>query len=199
MPPKCKFTKQEIVGAAFSIAKAEGFEAVTARALGERLGSSTRPIFSCFHSMDEVLAEVKAAARGLYGEYVSYGLHQADMPAFKGVGMQYIRFALTEPKLFQLLFMCEQRERPDVENVLPAIDENYPLILASVQESYQFTRTQAERLYQHLWIYSHGIAVLCATRLCSFTGEDISRMLTEVCTAMIRDIKANNKSALEKG
>lgn len=199
MPPKCKFTKQEITEAAFRIAKSEGFEAVSARAIGDRLGSSTRPIFSCFRSMDEVLAEVKAASRKLYKEYVSSGLHQSDMPAFKGVGMQYIRFALTEPKLFQLLFMCEQDEKPDVENVLPIIDESYPQILASVQETYQFTRKEAERLYRHLWIYTHGIAVLCATRLCSFSGDEMSRMLTEVCTAMIRDIKTNNKSELKKG
>ena len=48
MPPKAKFTREEIVEAAFSIVKADGFEALTSRALGTRLGSSARPIFTVF-------------------------------------------------------------------------------------------------------------------------------------------------------
>lgn len=189
MPPKCKFTRNEIIQTAFELAKTEGSQAVTARALGARLGSSTRPIFSLFRSMDEVLAGVREAARALYGEYISLGLSQTDIPAFKGVGMQYIRFAITEPKLFQLLFMSEQPVKPTVRNVLPVIDENYPQILASVQASYQFDTSQAELLYRHLWIYTHGIAVLCATNMCTFTPDAMGQMLTEVCTAMIKELK----------
>lgn len=30
---------------------------------------------------------------------------------FKGVGTDHIRFAMEEPKLFQLLFMVEQEDR----------------------------------------------------------------------------------------
>lgn len=54
MPPKAKFTKEEIVEAALGIAHESGFDALTARTLGERLGSSARPIFTVFKSMDEV-------------------------------------------------------------------------------------------------------------------------------------------------
>lgn len=194
MPPRCKFTKNEIIESAFYIAKTEGFEAITARALGARLGSSPRPIFSLFKSMDEVLAEVKKSARALYGEYVALGLKQSDIPAFKGVGMQYIRFAIEEPKLFQLLFMTEQAEQPTVQNVLPIIDENYPQILDSIQTSYRFDEKQALMLYRHLWIYTHGIAVLCATNLCTFSADEMSRMLTEVCTAIIKEIKGGFKN-----
>lgn len=194
MPPKCKFTRDEITQATFDLAKAEGFEAVSARALGTRLGSSTRPIFSLFKSMEEVLAEVREAARALYGKYIALGLNQTDMPAFKGVGMQYIRFAITEPKLFQLLFMSEQPGKPTVKNVLPVIDENYPQILASIQDSYSFDLSQSEKLYRHLWIYTHGIAVLCATNMCTFTADVMSQMLTEVCTAMIKEMKRGDKN-----
>ena len=77
--------------------------------------------------MEEVQAEVQKAAKALYAEYIQVGLQQE--PAFKGVGMQYILFAIKEPKLFQLLFMSEQPQKPSVSGVLPVIDENYPLIL----------------------------------------------------------------------
>ena len=102
--------------------------------------------------------------------------------------MQYINFARNEPKLFQLLFMTEQARKPDVTEILPVIDDNYPQILSSVQNCYSLTREDSERLYRHLWVYTHGIAVLCATGLCAFSTEEAGRMLTEVCTALLKEI-----------
>lgn len=187
MPPKCKFTRSEIIQAALDIARTEGISFITARALGTKLGSSSKPIFSIFYNMEEVQIEVKKAAKALYAEYVKRGLE--DKPAFKGVGMQYILFAIKEPKLFQLLFMSEQQQKPTVANVLPVIDENYPEILLSVQNSYDLQKNDAEKLYRHLWIYTHGIAVLCATNMCIFTPEEMSKMLTEACISVLNEIK----------
>ena len=184
MPPKAKFTKDEIVRAAFDMVREDGVDILTARALGQKLGSSSRPIFTVFQSMEEVKQEVIREARRLYGTYVERGLSQ--IPAFKGVGTQYILFALEEPKLFQLLFMAEQRQVPKLSEVLPMIEENYEKILCSIQKDYGIKAEDAERLYRPLWIYTHGIAALCATRMCAFTGEEISIMMTEVCSSLLR-------------
>ena len=187
MPPKCKFTKEEIVKAALDLTREAGIDALTARALGAKLGSSPKPIFTFFTNMEEVQSEVQKAAKALYAAYIQEGLSQD--PAFKGVGTQYILFALREPKLFQLLFMTEQTRKPPVKGVLPVIDENYPRILASVQNGYGLDEAAAETVYRHLWIYSHGIAVLCATNMCSFTAEEISRMISEIFAALLKEIK----------
>ncbi|MCI8637687.1 MAG: TetR/AcrR family transcriptional regulator [Coprococcus sp.] len=194
MPPKAKFTKEEIIEAALDIVRTEGAGALTARALGTKLGSSARPIFTVFQSMEEVQQEVIAAVRLLYADYVERGLCQEEIPAFKGVGMQYIQFAITEPKLFQILFMTEQPQKPTVRNVLPVIDDHYPQILSSVQGLYSLDRLDSEWLYRHLWVYTHGIAVLCATNMCTFSPEEIGVMLTEVCTAMLKEIKEGNRN-----
>ena len=190
MPPKAKFSKSELIQAALDLVRTEGSDALTARALGLRLGSSARPIFTIFQNMDEVRQEVVEAARKLYDNYVREGLTQGKMPAFKGVGMQYIRFSLTEPKLFQLLFMSAKAPKPALASILPAIDDNYPQILSSIQSCYPLDQEKAQWLYRHLWIYTHGIAVLCATNMCLFSLEEIGKMLTEVCTAMLREIQA---------
>ena len=187
MPPKCKFTRKEIIQAALDIAKSEGTASITARSLGAKLGSSSKPIFSVFENMEEVQTEVQKAAKALYAEYVQVGLHQEL--AFKGVGTQYILFAIKEPKLFQLLFMSEQSQKPSVEGILPIIDENYEQILLSVQNGYGLDKKDAENLYRHLWIYTHGIAVLCATNMCSFTAEEISKMITEVFISLLKEIR----------
>ena len=59
MPPKPKFTKEEIVAAAVEIVRQEGEDALTARSLGNKLGASARPIFTVFNSMDEVKESVR--------------------------------------------------------------------------------------------------------------------------------------------
>ena len=192
MPPKCKFTREEIIQAALDIARNEGVSAVTARALGAKLMSSSKPIFSVFENMDEVQAEVQKAAKALHAEYIQVGLQQK--PAFKGVGMQYILFAIKEPKLFQLLFMSEQPQKPSVEGILPIIDESYDQILQSIQNGYGLGKKDAENLYRHLWIYSHGIAVLCATNMCSFTTEEIGKMMSEIFVGLLKEIKEGGKT-----
>ena len=187
MPPKAKFTKEEITETAFNIVRAEGLEALTSRELGIRLGSSARPIFTVFKNMEEVQQAVVESAKALYKEYVNKGL-RSEHP-FKGVGTQYILFSVNEPKLFQLLFMTERPQIPDLSGVLPLIEESYDEILSSIQDTYGISELLAEKLYHHLWIYTHGIATLCATRTCSFTGAEISTMITEVFTSILKNIK----------
>lgn len=186
MPPKAKFTRDEIIQAGLDIVRENGMEALSARALGAKLKSSARPIFTVFQSMEEVQAEVIKSAKSLYAAYVKKGLEQEL--AFKGVGTQYIVFAIQEPKLFQLLFMSEQKQTPAVSNVLPVLDDNYKDILLSVQKGYHLSKDKAEQLYRHLWIYTHGIAVLCATNMCAFTSEEINRMIVQVFRGVLKEI-----------
>lgn len=192
MPPRAKFSRDEIVETALAIVRKDGIQALTARALGEKLGSSTRPVFTVFQNMEEVQDEVLKAARALYKGYIDRGLQET--PAFRGVGRQYILFAIEEPKLFQLLFMAEQERIPELGEVLMLIDESYERILASVEISYGLTGSDAKRLYQHMWIYSHGIASLCASKMCHFSGEEISGMMAEVISSLIRKIREGKES-----
>lgn len=186
MPPRAKFSRDEIVETALAIVREDGIQALTARSLGDRLGSSARPVFTAFQNMEDVQNAVRKAAKTLYKEYIERGLQET--PAFRGVGRQYIFFAMEEPKLFQLLFMAEQERIPELGEVLMLIDESYDRILASVEISYGLTGAAAERLYQHMWIYSHGIASLCASKMCHFSGEEISGMMAEVSSSLIRKI-----------
>lgn len=82
------------------------------------------------------------SAKALYKEYVNKGL--TTEPPFKGVGTQYILFAVNEPKLFQLLFMTEQKQIPDLSGVLPLIDESYEQILLSIQDDYKICKASGK-------------------------------------------------------
>ncbi len=189
MPPKAKFTKEEIVDAALNIVRTDGFDALTSRTLGARLGSSARPIFTVFRNMDEVQQAVTESAKMLYKKYIDKGLTEEHH--FKGVGTGYILFSVNEPKLFQVLFMSEQTQIPDLSGVLPLIEESYEEILSSIKSDYGIGEPLAKKLYYHLWIYTHGIATLCATKMCRFTETEISSMITEVCVSILKNIKEN--------
>ena len=183
MPPRAKYTREEIVGTGLDIVRERDISAVTAREIGRRLGSSSSPIFTVFENMRQVIAAVEDRAREIYSGYVREGLRQ-DL-AFRGVGQAYISFAMNEPKLFQLLFMKKQPDDMVLSMILPEIDENYTAIVDSITGQYPVTAEDAVALYRHLWIYSHGIATLCATSMCRFTGQEIGSMLTEVFKALL--------------
>lgn len=192
MPPKARFTKEQITAVALDIVRENGIDALTARTLAKKLGSSACPIFTVFENMEEVQQSVIDSAKARYKCYVERGL--ADTLAFKGVGTQYILFAIKEPKLFQLLFMKEQASLPNINDVLPLIDESYEKILSSITDGYGVSAETAEKLYRHLWIYSHGIAALCATKMCRFTGEEISQMIAEVFVSLLKNTKEVKKN-----
>lgn len=191
MPPKAKFTKEQITEAALSIVRENGLDFLTARTLGTYLGSSSCPIFTVFQNMKEVQLAVKHSARELYNSYIREGLTQLEneIPRCKIIGQQYIRFAIDEPKLFQLLFMKEQPYLISFENYFSDIDMNYEDILTAISNDYRLDYPNALKLYQHIWIYSHGIASLCATQMCSFTEDKISEMLSEVFVTLLNEAK----------
>ena len=110
MPPKAKFTRQEIIDAAVDIARRAPLEAVTAQELASVLGTSTRPVFTYFRTLEEVRAAVVEEAGKIYGQYVERGLSMN--PPFKGYGMETIRFAREEPNLFRLLFLRRRDTAP---------------------------------------------------------------------------------------
>ena len=88
LPPKPKFTKDEITNAALTVAREKGIGAVSAREVAVVLGTSTRPIFTYYHTMDELKKEVRLFAENIFRQYVEKGL--AMEPPFLGVGVQYL-------------------------------------------------------------------------------------------------------------
>ncbi len=183
MPQKAKFSKEEIISAAIDIIENDGIQFLTARSLGEKLGSSSRPIFTTFNNMDDVLKGVTVYANNLYQNYVSRGLK--EVIAFKGVGTSYIRFAVDHPRLFQLLFMKENETIPNSSNILGIIETSYQAILDSITNAYHVSEDFAKELYLHMWIYTHGIAVLIVNKMCKFSSEEISNMLTTIFKSLI--------------
>ena len=183
MPPKPKFTKEEIVAAALELVSEQGIEALTARELGARLGSSARPIFTAFNSMEEVQEEVRTAALKRFESYAEKAMHYT--PVFKQVGMQMILFAVEEPKLYQLVYMSENAGVTDFEGIVERLGDVARLCVDVIQRDYGLSEKDAKALFEHVWIYTFGIGALCATGMCRFSQDEIIQMLGQDFMAML--------------
>lgn len=186
MPKKALYDKDTIICSALDIVKKSGMGALSARSLARRLGCSVAPIFGLFADMEDVRAAAVDRMKSIYSSFVREGL-KTPVP-FKGVGTAYIRFAMEEPNFFRVLFMSDNADFT-ISNILEGVDDNYAAIFDSVVKSYSLSYKDSQRLYLHMWIYTHGIAVLCVTGTCSFTPDEIESMISEACQSIIKNMR----------
>lgn len=173
MPPKCRFTREEIIQAALDLTAEKGVGALTARGLAQRLGSSAKPIFGLFANMEEVQQEVVKAANLRYQEYLRQDMSAGRYPPYKASGMAYIRFAREQRELFKLLFM---RDRTHEEK---AAGDELEALLGLIQKNMGLSRDDAYRFHLEMWIYVHGIATMIATVYLEWDMDFISAALTD--------------------
>lgn len=191
MPPKPKFTREEIVSAALGVVSRKGVDALTAKELGDALGSSARPIFTIFRSMKELQDDVRTAAMQRFEAYMPAGM--SGMPIFKQIGMKMVLFGAEEPKLFQLLFMQENRSAARFDDVFAELGPTADLCIDAIQQDYALSPEDARTLFEHVWIYTFGVGALCATRVCRFSAEELGSMLSAEFHAMMLLVKSGSR------
>ena len=185
MPPRPKFTRDELIKGALELAREGGLEAIVARNLGNKMNTAPSTIFTHFSSVEEIRQAVIEAAREIYNGYVEEGLNL--VPPMKGFAVQYIRFAMEEPNLYSILFM---NRRDDFKYVDFIINEgHYEKVIMAAQKDFSLSREQAEFVYHNMWAYAHGIAVMSATGVCKFLLEEISQMLGMACRSFLIGMK----------
>ena len=185
MPPKVKFQKDEIIRAAFEVARKSGIDAVTAREVAAELNVSPRPIFTYYESMDQLRRDVYDLAKDRYKAYVERGL--AEKIPFLGVGHQYIRFAKEEPELYKLLFLT----RPDgaVGGAMEALAFTQELVRESIMNIYHMDSFKADCYYRDLWLMAFSFATLIVTDDCPYTDEQMSAIFSEVSLSICKAYK----------
>lgn len=174
MPPKVRFTKEEVTAAALELTRRRGMEALTARALAAELNSSPKPIFGLFRSMEEVQGTVLREADALYQERIRSAMSAGRYPPYKASGMAYIQFAREERELFKLLFMRDRAGEVIQEN-----REELRPILDVIRRNLNITEDEAYLLHLEMWLYVHGIATMLATNYLEWDEEFIDRALTD--------------------
>ena len=191
MPPKAKYTRAEIVDAAYELVREQGSEALTAREVAKRLGTSPSPIFALFRDMEELKSAVKERASACFGSYMADA--EQYHPAYKRRGMQWVKFAQEEPLLFRLLFM-QDMDGVDLETALQRIPFDVDTDIAIIMQDYHATQQQAAHLFRQMWIYAYGMCTLCAAKVCAFTEQEIAQCLGEIFQGMVFVLRTDKES-----
>ena len=185
MPPKAKYTSEEIVEAAVNITREKGINAVTAREVGAVLGVSSRPLFTYFETVDDLKRAVYAYAKSLYLDYVKNGMNM-ESPVL-GVGMQFLRFASEEPQLYRVLFLAPPCDMNGGTTEFLKLSQD--LVRESIMRIYNMDAETADKYFRDLWFVGYSFATLIALGECPYSEEEIGSMFTEFSLSICKAIK----------
>lgn len=192
MPPKPKYTREQIVETALNVVSKKGFEALTAKELGNALSTSTSPIFTFFSSMQEVQDEVKKLAMFKFEESAKKSID--GLPIFKRIGIRMVEFAKNEPQLYKLLFMSSKATVETFDDIYTLLGGLADECVSAIENDYALSEEYAKMLFEHTWVYTYGIGVLCATGICTFSDKQIGEMLTTQFDSIMLLIKEKREN-----
>lgn len=188
MPPKTRITKEMILNTVLKITKETGFETVNARSIAGKLQCSTRPIFTCYENMEELKNEFLAFAYEYYEQYVSNYRKSENISSYLILPLSYIEFAGEEPHLFKLLFINDMDlKMTEAKDFYKETDNE--------KKAQHFSETvgigleKAKVIFLDLFLYTHGIAVLTATKKLDLDRKNAEKMLMNILSAFIRQEK----------
>ncbi len=184
MPPVRKISKQDIIDCAYEIVKAEGFAHVNSRRIAKELNCSIQPIFHNFQSMEELN---KIVHQKIYEEYQEYMMKGKDLEkSYKQMGLGYIKFAKDYPEFFKILFM--QKTNLDAECFVMN-DVMGDDIIKAGQKLTHFSYQEQKKFHVKVWIFTHGLACLVATKTIKIKDEELDLLLENTVREMVTGYK----------
>jgi len=181
MPRKSQFTAEEIVEAAYTLARENGWEGLSVTAVAKRIGSSTMPIYSYFENLEKLKDAVAVKAWHLLMEFETRH-YTGDVWVDQSMG--YISFAMAENNLFHCMFDGRNNELQLEMRVL-----HWNRLTESLKGYEKFEGFESEQLFLIRYsrgMYTHGLA----TSVISNWGKllEVDGMVENLVVAMSRSI-----------
>lgn len=192
MPPKPKFTNEEIINAAYSLLEQKGMEAVVAREVARELHSTVAPIFTCFENMEELKAAVHAKA---ISECTEYLRDCSDyFPAFKEFGLRWVQLAKEHPHVYNEVFI-----RKTAGDGLFADDlwQMLSPVRAEIVKTFDLSEADAASLLRDMLLYVHGIAAIHICGTIRMTDEELRVTLSRMCLSIVAGYRIRNGQPTE--
>ena len=196
MPTKIKISKDMILDAAFEIVRKYGMEKLSNRELANKLKCSIRPIYYQFENVEQMQKELYMKIEQYFYKFLLDNMIEG-IPQYKQVGINYIKFAKKEKKLFQTLFMSDTGLTPDA--FVSKAGKDYKEIEKLVRISTNLKDDDIKDFHTKMWIFCHGIATLVANGTVKLTDNQIQELLSDEFQAlMLLEENPNNKWVLPK-
>lgn len=195
LPTTTKITKEMILNTAFEIAREKGFENISNRELAKKMNCSIRPIYYQFKNVEELNKELYKKIERYFYEFLIDNMIE-DVPLYKQIGINYIKFAIAENNLFKFLFMTETKDEPSA--FITTDEKGFEEVVKAIKISTKLSDKDIKSFHIKMWIFAHGIATLSATKSVKFTDEQIQDLLSQEFQAlMLLEENPNNKWILK--
>lgn len=176
MPPKAAVSKEDILRAGVALVREGGLGSVNARSLAGALGYSTQPIFRIYKNMGELFADLRGAMDEVYERFMEARIREENRLLTQSIA--YVEFARQEKHIFNALFMNLTMAGASLEDILAA-----PWNRASIENAAKTAEigiAEAEALFLHVWLYSHGVATQIVSNQINLPQERVQRLMEEV-------------------
>ena len=193
MPKAMKYSKEEVVQVAYEIVKEEGIEGINARKIAKKLNASVHPIFNHFENIEELKKVVLEKIIKTYDSYMTSG--KGKEKYYKEMGLSYIKFAKDFPQFFKIMFM--NPSKLDAQNFIMSNSAGDEVIKAG-QQLTGLPYEEQKKFHVKVWIFTHGIACLVATKTIQLSNKEIEEMLENTVRQMAIGYKFENKGEQEK-
>ncbi len=195
MPPKTKFTRDDIIDAAFRLmdgnGAVEGIIGLSTWKIAEKKKSSVQPIYSHFNSINDLKFVLAVKARDILRSYVH---RKYTGTAYLDLWIGEVFFAQEHPNLYFALFL----ERNDYEDIFFEVNKESFHIFSHDPNTIDMPDTYIQSFYRHMQVYTYGMAVMKINRFWrDDTLEGIVRVINDVGTLLLK--AAQESKILEKG
>ena len=185
MGPKVKFTREQIIDAAFEIAKTEGFDSITMRKIAAKMGSSVAPIYVNFKNVDELkealMERIISVSRQILKE-------ESTGNPFHDIGIASLRFAVEYSVIFRDLVIKSGKYMQGYdEKMMPALIEE----MQKDPALNGFTVEELKTILLKMRIFQVGLSVMAANSLLpkEYTNQDMIDILSSTADDVIMSAK----------
>lgn len=197
MSKSVTITKEMILGAALDIAREKGLDGISNRELAKKLNCSIRPIYYQFENVEELYKELYNEIEKYFYKFLMDNMND-EMPKYKQVGINYIKFAKEEKELFKILFMSEIDL--GLDDFINKDMEDFKELSKLIKISTNLNDEDIESFHIKMWIFSHGLATLVASSTINLSDEQLKQLLSlEFQALMLLKENPNNKWVLKNG
>jgi len=174
MPPRQKFSREEVLKTAFQLVREQGIEELNARGIAKMLRSSTQPVFSYYDNMNDLKSDLFIMVSEYHSRY--FDKVETDESLFLNVGLAYVDFAIEEPNLFRMLFMSNGFAGKGLQEFVADNDCNEHITNA-IPKIFGQNKEESNRIFTDMWLYAHGIASMLVTNQLSVDRSDVEHMI----------------------
>jgi AcrR family transcriptional regulator len=179
MTARIAIERVKIISAAIELIRKGGWEAVSARTIAQRLGSSTMPIYSAVGSMED-LKQAAFVGAALMLSSAQRKPRTGNEALDLAVG--YVSFAREEPRLFKFVMSMQRDMGPRLLEAAQAPEKPGGIqdieLVRSVLGSLAAPGLKEDFLLRS-WIFAHGLAQLVADGTLVMDEAEIVRHLQE--------------------